>query len=134
MPFPAVPETDVLIQTTLHLVERGLTPYQFSVPRGSGIDNASTSERLSSAFHHIGLNPSFVGSGPDIIAASEDEWWQIECKGIGNGQPATHRNNFDRALASTVSYFERESPPSLKQRGPRTSGWRFPPRPTTCAS
>ncbi len=48
----------------------------------------------------------FSGNGPDIVGISADEFWMIECKGLGAGKPSTHRNNFDRALASAVSYYE----------------------------
>jgi hypothetical protein len=30
----------------------------------------------------------------------------VECKGVGTGTSQTQRNNFDRALASVVTYFE----------------------------
>jgi hypothetical protein len=46
-----------------------------------------------------------VNGGPDIVAVSEQEYWQVECKGAGSGQRSTYRTNFDRALASVVSYF-----------------------------
>ena len=48
----------------------------------------------------------YSGTGPDIEGLSKDEFWRIECKGLGAGKNSTHRNNFDRALASTVSYYE----------------------------
>jgi len=46
------------------------------------------------------------------LSISDSEWWIIECKGAGLGKSQTQRNNFDRALASVVSYFE-ESPQGL---------------------
>jgi len=57
--------------------------------------------------------PELVGSGPDIEAVSDDLYWKIECKGFGTGKPQTHRNNFDRALASVVSYYEDRRPVAL---------------------
>ena len=51
---------------------------------------------------------NFTGNGPDIIAAKSGEKWKIECKGLGSGLPQTLRNNFDRTLASTVSYFDQD--------------------------
>ena len=32
---------------------------------------------------------------------------KVECKGLGEGKASTLRNNFDRALASAVSYYDR---------------------------
>lgn len=103
-----VSEPDVLIATTFFLIERGVTPYQFSVAAGRGIDTAGATSRLREAFASVGRSPSFTGIGADILGFSDSEWWIIECKGSGTGQPQTQRNNFDRALASVVSYFEEE--------------------------
>jgi hypothetical protein len=103
-----ISEPDVLIATTLFLVERGVSPYQFSVAAGKGIDTAGATDRLNKAFAAIGRSPRFVGNGADILGVSDAEWWIIECKGSGTGQPSTQRNNFDRALASVVSYFEEQ--------------------------
>ncbi|SRR5712692_663452 len=103
-----VAEPDVLVATTLFLIERGVTPYQFSVAAGKGIDTSGATERLRSAFAAIGRSPRFSGNGPDILGISDSEWWVVECKGSGTGQPQTQRNNFDRALASVVSYYEEE--------------------------
>ena len=113
-----VSEPDVLIATTVFLIERGVTPYQFSVAAGRGIDTAGAMERLRKGFAAIGRYPSFTGNGADILGISDTEWWTIECKGSGTGQPQTQRNNFDRALASVVSYFEEEPqgvPPERKR-------------------
>ncbi len=107
-----IPEPDVLLATTSYLIERGVLPYQFSVAAGRGIDTAGATARLQSAFSSIGHSPIFSGDGADILAISSTEWWVIECKGSGTGQPQTLRNNFDRALASVVSYFE-EQPQGL---------------------
>jgi len=101
-----VPEPDVLIATTVFLIERGVTPYQFSVATGRGLKTSGAIERLRKAFEAIGRVPVFAGTGADIMGISETEWWVIECKGSGAGKPQTHRNSFDRALASVVSYFE----------------------------
>ncbi len=48
----------------------------------------------------------FKNRGPDIIARTNNIVWKLECKGIGEGSPQTLRNNFDRAVASAVSYFD----------------------------
>ena len=100
-----VPETDVMISTVIYLVQRGVRPYHFSIPRGRGIDTQGTKRKLEDAFRAININPSFSSDGADILALSEKEWWHIECKGAGSGKSQTQRNNFDRALSSVVSYF-----------------------------
>ncbi|MGH7901300.1 MAG: hypothetical protein ACRENZ_06125 [Thermodesulfobacteriota bacterium] len=46
--------------------------------------------------------------GPDIVATNENRIWKVECKGLGGGKPSTLRNNFDRALASVVTYWDIE--------------------------
>lgn len=107
-----VTEAKVLKATTVFLIERGVSPYQFSIASGKGIDAKSIEANLRDLFSKVGHNPSFVSNGPDIMAISDDEWWIIECKGSGSGTSQTQRNNFDRALASVVSYYE-ESPNGL---------------------
>lgn len=101
-----IAETDVLIATTAFLVERGVIPYQFSVAVGRGIDTAGATVRLRNAFSTFGHIPQFSGTGADVMGLSDSEWWAVECKGAGVGKPPTQRNNFDRALASVVSYYE----------------------------
>ena len=101
-----IAEPDVLVATTVYLIERGAVPYQFSVAAGKGIDTSGATERLNKAYAAVGRSPRFAGNGADILAISETEWWVVECKGSGTGKPQTQRNNFDRALASVVSYFE----------------------------
>lgn len=103
-----VPEIDVLVGASLWLYRRKLLPYQFSVARGRGIDGAVNKEHLRTKLADAGLPLdflSFTGAGPDVVAISKTEWWQVECKGIGTGTSQTQRNNFDRALASVVSYY-----------------------------
>ncbi len=107
-----VSEGDVLVATTAFLVQRGLVPYQFSVAVGRGLKSTDTTAHLRQIFASIGLSPNFTGNGADILAVSENEWWAVECKGSGAGQSQTQRNNFDRALASVVSYYE-EKPRGL---------------------
>jgi hypothetical protein len=103
-----------LLATTIFLIKRHVAPYQFSVASGRGINNFDTTEKIKSAFASLGqISPGFSGFGADILAASEQEWWAVECKGAGAGQTSTQRNNFDRALASVVSYYEEKPPASL---------------------
>ena len=105
-----VPEPDVLIAATVFLIRRGAIPYQFSVAAGRGIETSHAVERLRAAFASVGHTPSFTGNGADILAISNTEWWAVECKGAGAGTSQTQRNNFDRAVASVVSYCEDACP------------------------
>ena len=101
-----------MVAATAFLVQRGVVPYQFSVAAGRGLKSIDTTVHLQQAFASIGLSPNFTGNGADILAVSVNEWWAVECKGSGAGKPQTQRNNFDRALASVVSYYE-EKPRGL---------------------
>ena len=102
--FPVVQETKVLMASMNFLFNRNVIPYQFSVPRGKGIKTQDTINKISKLYDDY-FQPAFLSSGPDIVAVSKNEWWYIECKGTGTGKKQTQRNNFDRALASVVSYF-----------------------------
>ena len=105
-----IPEIDVLIPTALWLKDRGATPIQVSVASGRGIDTHADTTRLRKALFVAGQEHLLTTkTGPDVIALSKTELWQIECKGVGMGGKQTQRNNFDRALASTVSYFSADS-------------------------
>jgi hypothetical protein len=106
MTFPIVEESTVLKKTTDFLINRGVVPYRFSVARGKGIDSSQIATSISQKFASVGLKPGFSTFGADIEGISEKEWWRIECKGTGTGTSQTQRNNFDRALASVVTYFE----------------------------
>lgn len=106
MTFPIVEEATVLKKTTDFLIDRGVVPYRFSVARGKGINSAQIATSISQKFAAVGLKPGFSTFGADIEGISEKEWWRIECKGTGTGTSQTQRNNFDRALASVVTYFE----------------------------
>lgn len=108
-------EIDVLVPVAVWLWHRKVLPYQFSIARGKDIDVEAAKSKLNAALDREGIPSeirSFVGDGPDITAISGNEYWQVECKGAGTGKPATQRNNFDRALASAVSYYT-ESPPDF---------------------
>lgn len=104
----SIPEIDVLVASSLWLYRRKLLPYQFSIARGHGINGALSTENLRVRLQNIGLPweaMTLTADGPDIVAISKSEWWQVECKGAGVGKSQTPRNNFDRALASVVSYY-----------------------------
>lgn len=115
------PEIDILVAASGFLMKRGVKPYQFSPPKGAGIDSEAVHSQIwMKAIEWIAngqdIRPiDFPNEGPDIIGISETEWWQIECKGSGFGKESTLRNHFDRALASVVSYY-RERPEGLPER------------------
>ena len=50
----------------------------------------------------------FSNEGPDIIARHGDGLWRIECKSLGNVARETLKNQFDRAVASAVSYYDQK--------------------------
>ncbi len=109
----AVSEIDVLVAVARWLwIEKRVLPIKFSIARGQGIDAAQSRRSLEAAMASLeipeGLNKYrfYSGTGPDLEGLSKDEFWKIECKGLGRGKNSTHRNNFDRALASTVSFYE----------------------------
>ena len=107
MEITNISEGEVLLATTEYLItEPKLLPYQFSVASRKDVDRSSTKIKLKDLPTGMPREPEFTGSGQDIIAVSEKEWWCVECKGVGTGKPQTQRNNFDRALASVVSYYE----------------------------
>lgn len=106
MAFPVVEEAAVLMAATDYLIRRGVLPYHFSVARGKGMDTSQALSSLAEKFKAVEFNPQFSSAGADIEGFSETEWWRIECKGTGTGTSRTQRNNFDRALASVVTYFE----------------------------
>lgn len=108
-----VAEIDVLIAVARWLwVERRTWPINFSIASGRGIDAEHSRHLLEAAMASLDVPDGlerfryFAGNGPDIVGVSADEFWMIECKGLGAGKSSTHRNNFDRALASAVSYYE----------------------------
>lgn len=109
--YSIVPEIDILIATSTFLIQRGVKPYQFSTPKGAGIDSKAVQLQIFTEIYRWiqdgqDIRPlEFSNKGPDIIGVSETEWWQVECKGAGSGKPQTQRNNFDRALASVTSYY-----------------------------
>ena len=100
-----IQEGTVLLATIRFLLSRRAIPYQVSVASGQGIDAEQIKSEVRRIFGEMSFKPDFKGAGPDVVAVSEDEWWQVECKGLGTGKPQTQRNNFDRALASVVSYY-----------------------------
>jgi hypothetical protein len=101
-----ITEGEVLLTTVWYLLSRQALPFQLSVARGQGIEPGKIKDAVKRIFDGVTFEPQFVSSGPDIVAVSENEWWFVECKGVGAGKTSTQRNNFDRALASVVSYYD----------------------------
>jgi hypothetical protein len=103
-------ELEMLIATTLWLVRNGWSVEAISIARGRGLPPVDQQkEKIRKAFNADNVpfdERIFKPKGPDIIASSHDGIWKIECKGLGEGRAQTHRNNFDRAVASVMSYFD----------------------------
>ncbi|OFY43237.1 MAG: hypothetical protein A2Z69_00485 [Bacteroidetes bacterium RBG_13_44_24] len=103
-------ELEVLIATVLWLLRNGWSVEAISIARGRGLPPVGQQkEKIRRAFHANNApfdEKIFRPKGPDIIASSHDGIWKIECKGLGEGRTQTHRNNFDRAVASVMSYFD----------------------------
>jgi hypothetical protein len=107
--YPIIQEVDIMIAAGHFLVQRSVQLKQFSAPKGKGIDTQLAKNQIIETFYPTpGFVPYFVNEGPDIIGLSETECWHVECKGSGSGVESTQRNNFDRALASVVSYYGEE--------------------------
>ncbi|SRR6266487_4970601 len=104
-----VPETYILVATVTWLHDNGWTIDAISFARGQEM---SSNEQLSYLKYMLEKNSliidkiSFLSNGPDILASKDGKKWKIECKGYSNSKSQTQRNNFDRALASCVTYFD----------------------------
>lgn len=104
-----IPENHVLIAVVKWLHANGWRIKQVSIARGQQIDQAEEREELRSNLEGIGIaigDLRFTPQGADIEATSDADIWRIECKGMGNVKPQTLKNNFDRAVASVVSYYD----------------------------
>ena len=106
-----VSELNVLIATCRWLHQNGWQIDSVSPATGYGLPAiAQQKDEVRSAFNgaHIPFQDRtlFRPKGPDSLARSGRGIWKFECKGIAPAEPQTHRNNFDRALASVVSYFD----------------------------
>jgi hypothetical protein len=104
-----IPETRVLIETAKWLVKKGYTLDAISPPKGEGYKGDIKSE-LENELKKVGYDKkiNYSSGGADIIAQNDNEIWKVECKGRGGGKLQTLRNNFDRALASVITYFDNE--------------------------
>ena len=100
MQTPLIPEVDVLIAVAKWLHSSGWQ-----------LEKVSTrnKNKVKTEFTAVGIsinNIEFRREGEDIRARQGDNLWRIECKGLTSGKPETVKNNFDRAVASTVSYYD----------------------------
>lgn len=103
-----IPEIDIIISTALWLNSNDCKLSKISVPKGQGIDNYADKQKIMNKLSSAGVtvgNLNFTHEGADIEALFSGGIWKIECKGLGDGKLSTLRNNFDRALASSVSYY-----------------------------
>ena len=103
-----IPEVDVLIGTLYFLHKDEWEIRKLSIARGKGIQQAQDMQRVKSELSNLGIPEyaiQFRNEGEDIVAAKAGVSWKIECKGLGNASSQTERNNFDRAVASVVSYY-----------------------------
>ena len=105
-----VEEWEVLIAVAVWLVQQEAQLVRVSLPRGQPTHKTEQRIRLKEALKKAGYDAPLqeVSSGPDIVARLGDIEWKIECKGAGTGQPSTYKNNFDRGLASAVSYYTKD--------------------------
>ncbi len=104
----SVPEIDILVAVGIWLHSNGWHLHSISIPKGSGMKETVQRQKVSTKFSDAGVpldDLRFIPDGPDIIAIRDPFTWKIECKGLGMGTSQTFRNNFDRALASVVSYY-----------------------------
>jgi len=111
MEIQPIPEIDVLIGIALWLHSDGWQIKQVSMAGGQKIDQVTHRQKLKSNFikAEIALDTiRFRREGPDIEAIKEAKIWRIECKGLGDVRLQTLKNNFDRAVASVVSYYDQQ--------------------------
>jgi hypothetical protein len=105
-------ELAVLIATLIVLCREDWTITGISLPAGQrdlGGDSRVQKEYLEHCLdQEAGPMPGLVyrHTGPDIIASRGGAVWKIECKGLGEGEAQTLKTNFDRSVASVVSYFD----------------------------
>jgi hypothetical protein len=99
-----IEEIQVIMGVAKWLRSQGWTADTVSVPHGQGLDTRTHRNQIKSVFPEV----RFSNKGPDIIAHRGDELWRIECKSLGNVPRGTLKNQFDRAVASAVSYYDRK--------------------------
>lgn len=115
-----VNESEVLRATVRFLIERRVIPYQFSLTNWRSAESRCLKSSLTELLKPLNMKPEFCTNGPDVVGVSREEFWQVECKGAGTGKAQTQRNNFDRALASVVSYYVEDSSSDLPEESRNT--------------
>lgn len=110
MTIQPISEVDVLYATSFWLIKNDWQLDTISFPKGQEISSADQVQFFKDCFESDACvlpdTVKFLASGPDIIASKGSIKWKIECKGYSNATTQTLRNNFDRALASCVTYFD----------------------------
>lgn len=104
-----VDEIEVIAKTAVWLAKEGYKLAAISIPKIQHMSPEEQKNYLITTLKSARCEPvelNFYSDGPDIIAEKEDICLKVECKGLGKGKSTTHRNNFDRALASVVSYYD----------------------------
>ena len=103
-------ESAVLLSTCKWLNEEGWRIRSLSPATGKGLVRLDQQvNQIGTSLRRMGITHTvdYYTNGPDIAAMKGQALWKIECKGIHGPQTAqTQRTNFDRAVASAVSYFE----------------------------
>lgn len=106
-----IPKVDVIIEVLKWLHFEGWMVNSLSIPTGQKIDSIASKNKVEATLTSLGIegrNVRFKSDGEDIVATKDDIVWKIECKGFGGDLPApTVKNHFDRAVASAVSYYNR---------------------------
>ena len=103
-----VQEIDVIIAVSKWLHSNGWQLEGISMPHGKGIDPIRNRAKLEAEFTAVGIsisNIEFRSTGEDIRARKDGILWRIESKCLSSGTRKTDKSNFDRAIASTVSYY-----------------------------
>lgn len=108
---PVMPEGKVLLGTLMYLRNNGWNIESVSPANGEGWSVEEQKQLIPIVMEAL-ENPSgsenfFRSRGPDVIDCREGEVWKFECKGLGKGKSQTLKNNFDRAVASVVSYYDK---------------------------
>ena len=105
-----VSELNVLLATLKWLLGEGWSVDGVSIATGSGLapieEQKEEVKRVLNASSWLLDEYVLDHRGPDIVASRGQEVWKFECKGHGKGKRATLKNNFDRAVASVVSYYD----------------------------
>ncbi len=104
-----ITENNVLIAVAKWLHVNDWQIKQVSVAHGQLLDHAGETKKLRTSLETMGValgNLKFTSQGADIVATKDTDTWKIECKGMGDVKLPTLKNNFDRAVASAVSYYD----------------------------